>query len=175
MISGYLRPALLIAYWAHPAYVCTGLCSPRLRLHRDWARPAHICTGTGLIPPTSAPRLGPPRPHLHRGSCAPGTSVSSMSSQTRRSSLHRRSARREPSSRSAVPPSAASVGSFRSAYSSAARVGSQVLACSSMPPSTVESWGVGAAARSAHPRRVELGVALDDCADLLAKYPPCTS
>jgi hypothetical protein len=35
-------------------------------LHRDWAHPAHICAGTGLAPPTSAPGLGSPRPHLHR-------------------------------------------------------------------------------------------------------------
>ena len=31
-----------------------------------WAHPAHICAGTGPTPPTSAPGLGPPRPHLHR-------------------------------------------------------------------------------------------------------------
>jgi hypothetical protein len=30
------------------------------------ARAAHICVGTGLKPPTSAPGLGSPRPHLHR-------------------------------------------------------------------------------------------------------------
>ena len=28
--------------------------------------PPHICTGTGLTPPTSAPGLGSPLPHLHR-------------------------------------------------------------------------------------------------------------
>ncbi len=33
---------------------------------RSGPTPAHICTGTGLIPPTSAPGLGPPHPHLHR-------------------------------------------------------------------------------------------------------------
>ncbi len=27
-------------------------------LHWDWAHPCHICAGTGLIPATSAPRLG---------------------------------------------------------------------------------------------------------------------
>ena len=28
--------------------------------------PSHICAGTGLIPPTSAPGLGSPLPHLRR-------------------------------------------------------------------------------------------------------------
>ena len=32
------------------------------RLHR---RAFHICAGTGPTPPTSAPGLGPPLPHLH--------------------------------------------------------------------------------------------------------------
>ena len=36
------------------------------RPHWDSARPAHICAGTGLAPPTSAPGLGSPLPHLHR-------------------------------------------------------------------------------------------------------------
>jgi hypothetical protein len=55
------------AEWAHPAHI-----TPTSR--RDWARPAHITlglgssrphhAGTGLILPTSAPGLGPPRPHL---------------------------------------------------------------------------------------------------------------
>ncbi len=35
-------------------------------LRRDWAHPTHICAGTGLAPPTSAPGLGSPRPHLRR-------------------------------------------------------------------------------------------------------------
>jgi hypothetical protein len=30
------------------------------------AHPAHICMGTGPTPATSAPGLGPPRPHLVR-------------------------------------------------------------------------------------------------------------
>ena len=38
----------------------------RRGLQRDWAHPAHICAGTGLTPPTSAPGLGAPRPHLRR-------------------------------------------------------------------------------------------------------------
>jgi hypothetical protein len=35
-------------------------------LRRDWAHPAHICTGTALTPPTSAPGLRSPRPHLRQ-------------------------------------------------------------------------------------------------------------
>ena len=34
-------------------------------LHRDWAHLSHICAATGLSPPTSAPGLGSPLPHLH--------------------------------------------------------------------------------------------------------------
>ena len=36
--------------------------------HRSaaWAHPCHICNKTGLTPPTSAPGLGSPLPHLHR-------------------------------------------------------------------------------------------------------------
>jgi hypothetical protein len=39
-----------------------------------WGGPkvAHICTGTGLTPATSAPGVGPPRPHLHRDWAHPG-------------------------------------------------------------------------------------------------------
>ena len=33
---------------------------------RQVGHPAHICAGTGLTPPTSAPGLGSPRPHLRR-------------------------------------------------------------------------------------------------------------
>ena len=35
-------------------------------LHWDWAHPCHICAGTGLTPPTSAPGLVSPLPHLRR-------------------------------------------------------------------------------------------------------------
>ncbi len=76
--------------WAHPYYLraAPGLgSSPRRRdvirrfrssrsssggtrrpSARWWVRPrpAHICTRTGLAPPTSAPGLDSPLPHLHQ-------------------------------------------------------------------------------------------------------------
>ena len=51
---------------------CTAVlcCIPAQRamphLCRDRAHPCRICARTGLTPPTSAPGLGSPRPHLRR-------------------------------------------------------------------------------------------------------------
>ena len=47
---------------------CNVHCPGRYTGRSDqlWAHPSHICAGTGLTPPTSAPGLGSPRPHLRR-------------------------------------------------------------------------------------------------------------
>ena len=52
------------------------------------AHPSHICAGTGRNPPTSAPGLGSPRPHLRRDhglGAAPGRTRSGWTSSRRSS------------------------------------------------------------------------------------------
>ena len=51
-----------------PRYLCSPRSVKRCSGRRREIRPAggHICAGTGLTPPTSAPELGSPLPHLHR-------------------------------------------------------------------------------------------------------------
>ena len=67
---------------------------PPPHLHRDWARPRHICTGTGPAPATSAPGLGPPLPHLRRGT-GPRRRIARTSHNSERETLrqsHQRTA-----------------------------------------------------------------------------------
>jgi hypothetical protein len=56
----------------HAGHICAGTgLAPCHAYTRTGLIPAHICTGTGLTPPTSAPRLRSPLPHLHRDGAHP--------------------------------------------------------------------------------------------------------
>ena len=53
----------LSASWS---FCISTLTTPERITNLERCTVAHICTGTGLTPPTSAPGLGSPLPHLHR-------------------------------------------------------------------------------------------------------------
>ena len=49
--------------------------APLPQLCCDWARPSHTCAETGLAPPTPAPGLSSPLPHLHRDWASAGVGL----------------------------------------------------------------------------------------------------